>query len=57
MNWEIGFDIYTLLYIKQITDENLLDSMGNSSQCSVSTSMGRKSKKWMCVYMCVCVYN
>ena len=55
MNWEIGIDIYTLLYIKQITDENLLDSMGNSSQCSVATSMGRKSKKWMCVYMCVCV--
>ena len=26
MNWEIGINIYTLLYIKQITNENLLYS-------------------------------
>ena len=24
INWEIGIDIYTLLYIKQITNKNLL---------------------------------
>ena len=32
MNWEIGIDIYTLLIlcIKQITNENLLYSTGNS---------------------------
>ena len=24
MNWEIGIDIYTLIYIKWITNENLL---------------------------------
>ena len=30
MNWEIGIDIYTLLCIKQITNENLLYSTGNS---------------------------
>ena len=24
MNWEIGIDIYTLICIKQITNENLL---------------------------------
>ena len=35
INWEIGFDIYTLLYIKQITNKNLLYSTGNSTQCSV----------------------
>ena len=37
MNWEIKIDIYTLLilYIKQITNENLLYSSGNSTQCSV----------------------
>ena len=36
MNWEIGTDIYTLLIlcIKQITNENLLYSPGNCTQCS-----------------------
>ena len=24
MNWEIGFDIYTLICIKQVTNKNLL---------------------------------
>ena len=45
MNWEIGTDIYTLLGIKQKTNENLLYSTGNSTQCSVVTYMGRNSKK------------
>ena len=43
--WEIGINIYTLLCIKQITNENLLYSPGNSTQCSVVTQMGRKSKE------------
>ena len=33
----IGIDIYTLLCIKQITNENRLYSTGNSTQCSVVT--------------------
>ena len=39
MNWEIGINIYTLLIlcIKYITNENLLYSTGNSTQCSVVT--------------------
>ena len=39
MNWEIGIDIYTLLVlgIKEITNENLLYSTGNSTQCSMVT--------------------
>ena len=37
MNWEIGIDIYTLLGIKKITNENLLYSTWNSTQCSVVT--------------------
>ena len=45
MNWEIGIDIYTLLCIKQITNENLLYSTGNSTQYSVVTYMGKESKK------------
>ena len=31
MNWEIGIDIYALICIKQITNENLLYSTGNST--------------------------
>ena len=51
MNWDIGTDIYTYMYtllilcIKQITDVTPVSSTGNSTQCSVVTSMGRKSKK------------
>ena len=45
MNWETGIDIYTLPCIKEIADKNLLYSTGNSTQCSVVTSMGRKSKR------------
>ena len=33
--WEIGIDIYTLPYIKQKTNANLLYSTGSSFQCSV----------------------
>ena len=33
VNWEIGIDAYTLLlYIKQITNKNLLYSTGNFTQ-------------------------
>ena len=31
MNWDIGIDIYTLLCMKQITNENLLYSTENST--------------------------
>ena len=46
-DWEIGIDMYTLLMlcIKQITNESLLYSTGNSTQCSAVTEVGRKSKK------------
>ena len=38
MNLEIGIDTNTLLYTKQITNnENLLYSTGNSTQCSLVT--------------------
>ena len=45
INWEIGIDIYTLWYIKQVTNKELLYGTGNSSQCSVMTCMGKESKK------------
>ena len=31
INWEIGIDIYTLLYIKQINNNDILYSTGNST--------------------------
>ena len=47
-----GIDIYTLLYIKQITNKNLLYSTGNSTQYSVMTYMEKESKKeWIHVYV------
>ena len=52
INWEIGIDIYTLLYIKQITNTDPLYSTGNSSQYSVMTYRGKESKK---VNICICI--
>ena len=50
INWEIGIDVYTLLYIKYITNKDLLCSTGNSTQYSVMTYMGKESKKeWIYV--------
>ena len=37
MNWDAGSDIFTLPCIKYVTNGKLLDSTGNSSQCSVVT--------------------
>ena len=52
INCEIGIDIYILLYIKQITNKNLLYSTGNSTQYSVMTYMETQSKKeWTYVYV------
>ena len=44
-DWEIGIHMYTVLGIKQKTNENLLRSTGNPTQGSAVTQMGRKSKK------------
>ena len=37
---EFGMDMYTLLYLKWITNKDLLYSTGNSAQCYVATWMG-----------------
>ena len=48
INWEI--DTNTVLYIKQITNKDLLCSIGNYIQYSIMTYMGKESKKeWMYV--------
>ena len=45
IHWEISIDIYTLLYIKEITNKNVLCSSGNSTQYSVMAYMGKEAKK------------
>ena len=37
---EFGMGMYTWLYLKWITNKNLLYSTGNSGQCYVATWMG-----------------
>ena len=37
---EFGIDMYTLLYLKWITNKDLLDSTGNSAQCYMAAWMG-----------------
>ena len=45
-----GLDIYTLLYIKQILNKDLLYSTENTTQYSAITYMGKESKKeWIYV--------
>ena len=45
-------DIFTLLYIKSITNNDLLHSTGSSTQYSAMTSKGTGSKR-MAVCMCI----
>ena len=42
INWEVGIDMYTLLYTKQITNKDLLYSTGNSTQYSDNDLYGTK---------------
>ena len=51
INWDIGNDIYTLLYIKQIINNDLLYSIGNSTQYFLMTYMGKESKNSGYMYM------
>ena len=45
INQELGTNIHTLLYIKWITNRDLLYSTGNSAQYSAITYMGKESEK------------
>ena len=50
INWETGIETHTLLYVKEITNKDLLYSTGNSTQYYVMTYMGKEStKEWICV--------
>ena len=45
INWEVGIDMYTLLYVKHITNKDLLYGTGNSTQFSLMAYMGKESKQ------------
>ena len=49
---EFGMDMYTLLYLKWITNKDLLYSTGISAQCYVATWMGGEfGEEWIRVYV------
>ena len=45
INYKLGINIHTLLYIKYITNKDLLYIPVNSTQYSVITYMGKESEK------------
>ena len=45
INWEFRINIYTLLYIKQMNNKNLLYSTRNYIHYLVITSNGKESEK------------
>ena len=52
INWEIGVDIYTLLYVIQITNKDLPQSTGDATQYSVMAYLGKEFlKEWLYVYV------
>ena len=49
---KFGMDVYTLLYLKWITNKDLLYSTGNSAQCYVAAWMGGEFwGEWIHVYV------
>ena len=41
INWELGINIYTLTYINQVTNKDLLYSSGNSTKYCAMAYMGK----------------
>ena len=49
---EFGMDVYTLLYLKWITNKDVLYSAWNSAQCHVAAWMGGEfGGEWIHVYV------
>ena len=49
---EFGMDMHTLLYLKWITNKDLLCSTGNSAECYMAAWMGGESGgEWIHVYV------
>ena len=49
---EFGMDIYIVLYLKWITNKDLLYSTGNSAQCYVAAWIGGSLQENGYMYMC-----
>ena len=45
INWVAEMNIYTLLYIKQVSNKNLLYSTGKSTQYSEMAYMGKETEQ------------
>ena len=45
IHWDFGIGMYTLLYLKQITNKDLLYSTENSAQYSAVTQMKKELEK------------
>ena len=48
---ELELDMYTLLYLKRITNKDLLYSTGNSDQCYVAAWMEENGNMYMYGYL------
>ena len=49
---EFGINMYTLLYLKWLTNKDLLDSTGNPAQCCVAAWMGGEfGEEWIHGYV------
>ena len=49
---EFGIQLYTLLYLKEITNKDLLCSTGNSAQCYLAAWMrGEFGEQWIHVHV------
>ena len=51
MNWEVGIEIYMLLYKREITTENLLYSSGNSMLCGDLNGREIQNIGDICIYI------
>ena len=56
INQKFGINIYTLLYIKQVNNKDLLYSTGNYTQYLVITYNGKESEKeYTYIYTYICI--
>ena len=55
---EFGMDVYTLLYLKWVTNKDLLYSAWNSAQCHVTGWVGGEfGGEWMSVYIWLSLFS
>ena len=55
INCEIGIDKYILLFVKEITNKDLLYSTKNSTLCSVMVYIGKRIKNRVDICICITV--